>query len=292
MERIILGSRASPLALAQTGWVRDRLIAAHPGLEVGITIIRTRGDAVLDRALSAVGGKGLFVKELEEALLAGRIDAAIHSMKDMETALPPGLAILAVPAREDPRDCLIGAASIEALPEGARVGTASLRRAVQLTEKRPDLTITLLRGNVGTRLEKIAAGKAEATLLALAGLRRLGLAGQGEVVLEADQMLPAVAQGALAIEGRADDARLRAVLAPLHDPDSADRVTAERAMLAALDGSCRTPIAGLAVLDGDRLRLDGLWQAPDGGLRRARLDGPRAEAARLGEALADRLKSG
>lgn len=266
-----LGTRGSKLALVQVGLVRDALAAAVPALAapdaIAIVVIKTTGDAIQDRPLSEAGGKGLFVKEIEEALLARRIDAAVHSMKDMPTAQPAGLAISAFLPREDARDVLIAGEvkRIADLKRGAIVGTSALRRRAQLLHRRPDLAIVNLRGNVDTRLAKREAGVVEATLLALAGLKRLGLGHLGAPVPE-DEMLPAVGQGAVCIESRADDARTRAWLAAVDHAPTATCVAAEHAMLAVLDGSCRTPIAGHAVLaaDGSSLHLRGLIVKPDG----------------------------
>ncbi len=265
-----LGTRGSKLALTQTGLVRDALAGAVPGLSapgaIEIVAIKTTGDAIQDRPLSEAGGKGLFVKEIEEALLARRIDAAVHSMKDMPTAQPPGLTISAFLPREDARDVLIAgdARRIADLRQGAVVGTSALRRRAQLLHRRPDLQIVNLRGNVETRLAKRAAGDVEATLLALAGLRRLGMAHVGTPVPE-DEMLPAVGQGAVCIECRIDDAQTRGWLATIDHATTATCVSAEHAMLAILDGSCRTPIAGHAILAADgMLHLRGLIVKPDG----------------------------
>jgi hydroxymethylbilane synthase len=293
-----IGTRGSPMAVRQTALVRDRLIAAHPGLgasgAVETVIIRTTGDRVQDRRLSEIGGKGLFTKEIEEALLAGTIDLAVHSLKDMETWLPDGLEIACVLARDDPRDALLSmkAASLAALPTGARVGTASLRRQAQLLRHRPDLSIAPIRGNVNTRMDKLASGEFDAIVLALCGLERLGVAGMARQILMPDIMLPAVGQGALAVECRAADDNVRQLLDPLHDPGTAACVGAERAMLAALDGSCRTPIAGLAERDGDRLTLEGLLLKADGSSEiRGRLVGDIGDATALGSALGDELRS-
>ena len=282
--RLRIGTRGSPLALAQADIAARALVMAHPDLPAPeIVAIRTTGDRVVDRPLAEVGGKGLFTKEIEAALLAGRIDLAVHSMKDVETWLPDGLVIDCVLARADPRDALIGAADLAALAPGAVVGTASLRRAAQLRAHRPDLEIAPLRGNVDTRLAKVARGEVDATLLAVAGLDRLGRAAAIGGALDPAVMLPAVAQGAIGIERRADDDRIAALLAPLNDGAAQTCVTAERAMLAALDGSCRTPIAALATLDGDALALDGLIVLPDGSARHAvRRDGAAGDAAELG----------
>lgn len=265
-----LGTRGSKLALTQTGLVRDALAAAVPALAapgaIEILAIKTTGDAIQDRPLSEAGGKGLFVKEIEEALLARRIDAAVHSMKDMPTAQPPGLSIAAFLPREDARDVLIAGdvQRIADLRQGAVVGTSALRRRAQLLHRRPDLQIVNLRGNVDTRLAKRAAGDVEATLLALAGLKRLGMAHVGMPVPE-DEMLPAVGQGAVCIECREDDERTRGWLAAITHAPTATCVAAEHAMLAVLDGSCRTPIAGHAILaDDGTLHLRGLILKPDG----------------------------
>jgi hydroxymethylbilane synthase len=293
-----IGTRGSPMALIQTGLVRDRLIAAHPELgAVGaleIVTIRTTGDRVQDRRLAEIGGKGLFSKEIEEALLAGTIDLAVHSLKDMETWLPDGLEIACVLARDDPRDALLAtkATSLAGLPQGAKIGTASLRRQAQLLRLRPDLAIMPIRGNVNTRIDKLAAGEFDAIVVAQCGLERLGKAGLTTEILAPDAMLPAVGQGALAIECRQGDHALRQLLDPLHDPGSAACVSAERAMLAALDGSCRTPIAGLAECKGGLLTLEGLLIKPDGSSEiRGRRAGDIGDAAALGGALGGELRS-
>jgi hydroxymethylbilane synthase len=252
--------------------------------------IRTTGDRVQTRLLAEIGGKGLFTKEIEEALLGERIDLAVHSLKDMETVLPAGLAIGVVLKRDDPRDVLVGrtAPTLAGLPEGARVGTASLRRRAQLLRMRPDLAIVPIRGNVNTRLAKLDAGEVEALVLALCGLERLGKQDRIGEILDVGVMLPAVAQGALAVECRTLDDRVRTLLAPLHDEPSAVCVLAERSMLAALDGSCRTPIAGLATIDGDRLSLVALLLSPDGTAeRRGRLAGLVTDAAAIGTTLGE-----
>ncbi|HMD65647.1 MAG TPA: hydroxymethylbilane synthase [Stellaceae bacterium] len=292
-----IGTRGSPMALRQAALVRDRLVAAHPDLAppgaVEIVTIRTTGDRVQDRRLGEIGGKGLFTKEIEEALLAGRIDLAVHSLKDVETWLPDGLEIACVLPRDDPRDAFISAKapSLSGLPKGASIGTASLRRQAQLLRLRPDLRIVPIRGNVNTRIGKLDAGEVDGLVLALCGLERLGEARLVTEILSPEIMLPAVGQGALAIECRAADDRLGPLLEPLHDPGSAACVAAERAMLAALDGSCRTPIAALGQLDGDRLRLEGLLLKPDGSAEiRARRSGAIADAQALGTELGGELK--
>lgn len=266
--KIRIGTRGSPLALVQAEHVRSLLAAAH-GLDPGsidITIIKTSGDRILDRPLSEVGGKGLFTKEIEEALLDDSIDLAVHSMKDVATVLPDRLVIAAILEREDVRDAFISlkARSFADLAPGAVVGTASLRRQAMVKRMRPDLTLVTFRGNVGTRLRKLEAGEADATILAYAGLKRLGQTERATDIMSTQTMLPAVAQGALGLEIRSSDTRLAELVAPLVH-DATDRaVTAERAMLRGLDGSCKTPIAGYAEVSGDRLRLSGLILTPDG----------------------------
>ncbi len=294
-----IGTRGSPLALAQADEVRGRLIAAHPDLAeagaVEIAVIKTTGDKVLDRPLAEVGGKGLFTKEIEDALLDASIDIAVHSMKDVPTWLPDGLVIACLLPREDPRDALIArdAESLAALPAGAVIGTASLRRQAQVLARRPDLKVVSLRGNVGTRLRKLGEGQVDATMLALAGLRRLGKADVVSCVLAPDEILPAIAQGAIGIECRAGDDRVRALLAPLNHRPTEIAVGAERALLARLDGSCRTPIAGLAQLDDEGgLSLRGLIARPDGSaLVEDQIDGPAEAAQALGTELGTRLRA-
>jgi len=288
---LILGSRASALALAQADIVRDRLAP----LPTDILSLTTRGDRILDRSLADAGGKGLFVKELERQLLDGNCDAAVHSMKDMETVLAEGTAIAAVLPREDRRDALVGLFnSLETLPDGAVVGTASVRRQALLRHHRPDLRIELLRGNVNTRLAALEAGRYDAIILAMAGLRRLAL-DVPHTPLDQTIMPPAAAQGALAIQVRdGDDDRARAVAAAitvLNCPQSLAEVTAERALLAHLDGSCHTPIAASATLhDNGDLHLDGMVLRPDGtAAHRASAAAPRDAAAALGQQLGARL---
>jgi len=297
MPPLRIATRGSPMALRQTALVRDRLVSLDPELATDgaleIVPVRTSGDRVQDRLLAEIGGKGLFTKEIEEALFAGRADLAVHSLKDMETWLPAGLAIGCVLPRDDPRDALLArpVKRLADLPPGARIGTASLRRRAQLLRCRPDLAVGPIRGNAGTRLKKLTDGAFDAIVLALCGLERLGQAHLASEILPCEVMLPAVGQGALAIECRAADAALRQLLAPLNDPKTAACVGAERAMLAALDGSCRTPIAGLATLDGDRLTLDGLLLKPDGGGEiRARETGAIRDAERIGSTLGAELR--
>ena len=292
-----IGTRGSPMALRQTALVRDRLVAANPELAaagaIEVITIRTTGDRVQDRLLAEIGGKVLFAEEIEEALLAGRIDLAVHSLKDLETWLPEGLAIACVLPRDDPRDALLAArgATLASLPQGARVGTASLRRQAQLLLHRPDLRIVPVRGNVNTRIRKLHAGGVDALVLAVCGLERLGEAGLATEILPREIMLPAVGQGALAIECRAFDEPMRQLIQPLHDQLSAVCVGAERAMLASLDGSCRTPIAGLGEVVGDRFILDGLLLKPDGSAAiRGRREGELRNAERLGTELGRELR--
>ncbi len=285
-----IGTRGSPLALWQAHRVaaalRDAWPALRPDDALEIVEIRTTGDRVQNRLLSDIGGKGLFSKEIEEALAAGAIDLAVHSMKDVETTLADGFAIAAVLERADPRDAWISAsgAGLDALPAGSRVGTASLRRRAQVLARRPDLIVTAFRGNVGTRLQKLADGEADATLLAKAGLDRLEMASCITETLAPAVMLPAAAQGAVGVETRADDADLIQALKAIDHRPTAIRIEAERALLAALDGSCRTPIGALAVLDGQGgLKLDGLLASADGAkLWRTSREGAVADAGRLG----------
>jgi hydroxymethylbilane synthase len=263
-----LGTRGSPLALAQARMVREALAAAHgfPADAIELVVIRTTGDRIQDRPLADAGGKGLFAKEIEEALLANAIDLAVHSSKDMPTFLPDGLVLSAFMPREDVRDAFISrkAQTLADLPLGAVLGTSSPRRQAQVLSRRPDLQVVNLRGNVETRLRKLDEGVADATLLALAGLKRLGLDGAATAVLAVDEFLPAVGQGAIGIETRTDDGRTRGLLTAIDHPDTATELTAERAFLAALDGSCRTPIAGHAIVEGRGLSFRGMILTPDG----------------------------
>jgi hydroxymethylbilane synthase len=269
MDRSIrIGTRGSPLALAQANEVAARLAAAH-GLAADrfeTVVFRTSGDRIQDRPLAEAGGKGLFTKEIEEALIDGRVDLAVHSMKDMPTVLPEGLEIAALLPREDVRDAFISLAwpSLDAMPAGARVGTSSLRRSAQIRRLRPDLEIVPLRGNVHTRLRKLEEGVADATLLAIAGLNRAGLADRITAPMDVSVMLPAVAQGAIGVEIRRDDAEARRLVSAIDDAPTTLAVTAERVFLARLEGSCRTPIAALATLDGERIHLSGEILSPDG----------------------------
>jgi len=282
-----IGSRGSPLALVQAREVKSRLAAAA-GLDperIEIKVIRTTGDLVQDRPLADAGGKGLFAKEIEEALLAGVIDLAVHSSKDLPTVLPTGLALAGFLPREDARDAFISrkAKVLRDLPLGSTVGTASPRRQAFVKQLRPDITVVTLRGNVETRLRKLDAGEVDATLLAVAGLKRLGLLAAATAILELDEFLPAVAQGAIGIETRADDTATRALVATIDDRDTATAIAAERAFLAVLDGSCRTPIGGHAVIRGGTIRFRGMIVKPDGSESyEAVREGGREQAVELG----------
>jgi hydroxymethylbilane synthase len=292
-----IGARGSPLSLAQTGHVRDALAAANPRRTFEIVPIVTTGDRIQDRRLQDAGGKGLFTKELDEAMLEGRIDLAIHSMKDLPTALPEGIVLAGVPAREDPRDaliCAVEAKSLMDLPADARIGTASLRRQAQLLSLRPTFQISMLRGNVETRLRKVAEGEVDATLLAYSGLRRLGLDRHVKALLDPQESPPAGGQGALAITARRGDGDMAAVLAPVEDRQTRLEITAERAFLSALDGSCRTPIAALGRWSNGVMSFIGESLTPDGArCWRRTAEEPcatEAEAAALGERLGSSIK--
>jgi hydroxymethylbilane synthase len=282
-----IGTRGSPLALAQAEETRDRLAAAH-GLAAEafeIVVISTKGDRITDRPLAEVGGKGLFTEEIEAQLSDGRLDIAVHSSKDMPTQLPDGLLLSAFLPREDCRDAFIGRASatLEGLPEGAVVGSSSLRRAALVRRLRPDVKVVSLRGNVQTRLRKLEEGVVDATLLAMAGLRRLGMEGHATEILEPDQFLPALGQGAICIESRSGDAATDAMLAAVNHSATMAALTCERAFLAALDGSCRTPIAGLAEISGDALSFRGMVLSPDGAASfETAIEGPVDDAGLLG----------
>lgn len=293
---IRIGTRGSPLALAQAHEVRARLMAAsgRPEGAYAIVVIRTSGDRIQDRPLAEAGGKGLFTKEIEEALIAREVDLAVHSMKDMPTALPWGLDIAAMLPREDVRDAFVSlkASRLADLPRGAVIGTSSLRRAAQVARVRPDLKIVPFRGNVGTRLQKLADGVADATLLAVAGLNRLGEAVRVTSAIETDVMLPAVAQGAIGIEIRSDDGKTRHLVSALNDAATALTVAAERAFLGRLEGSCRTPIAGLARLIDGAVHFRGQILTPDGReAHETERRGRPEEALKLAESAADELLS-
>jgi len=287
-----IGTRASLLAVTQSTWVKNQIEQAHPGTRVELVKITTKGDRILDVPLAKVGGKGLFVKEIEDALLAGEVDLAVHSMKDVPTELPQRLHIGIIPLRETPKDAFLSVqyASIEALPVGATVGTSSLRRKSQLAALRPDLNIIDLRGNIDTRLRKLDEGLFDAIILAGAGLHRLGLEKRITTLLDPEQMLPAISQGALGIELRRDDAELFAGLQFLHHPATAIAVAAERAFLLRLEGGCQVPIGAHASLSNDTITLTGLIAAVDGRrILKETATGPVDQAQSLGTSLAETL---
>lgn len=290
--RLKLGSRGSPLALWQARHVAARLAARWPGLEVPLTIIKTEGDQRIDVPLTASGGKGVFVKEIEDALLDGTIDLAVHSLKDLPTDTPDGLALAAIPSRHDARDALVakGIARVADLPQGALVATGSPRRQCQLLHVRPDLRFTLVRGNVDTRLRKLERGEFDALILAVAGIERLGLTDAPYAPIPLDLCLSAPGQGALALETRADDTHARRWVEALNDPATAAAVAAERAFLAALGAGCLAPAAAHARVEGDALAMDAMIGHPNGReLRRDSIAGSAAEASALGAAIASRL---
>ncbi len=293
-QTIRIATRKSPLAMWQAEFVRDSLIAAHPGLEVELLGMSTQGDKILDSPLAKIGGKGLFVKELEVCMLEGDADIAVHSMKDVPVEFPEGLHLAVICEREDPRDAFVSNTfkTLDELPQGAKVGTSSMRRQCQLRERRPDLQIIDLRGNVNTRLRKLDEGQYDAIILAAAGLIRLGFNDRITQLMETDISLPAIGQGAVGIECRTDDERVNGLLAALNDAETYTRVIAERAMNNRLEGGCQVPIAGYAVLDGDTLHLRGLVGQPDASeMIRGEVSGPASEAERLGTSLADDLLS-
>jgi len=294
-----IGTRGSPLALAQAYETRDRLMAAHdlPKDGFDVVVIKTTGDRIQDRPLGEIGGKGLFTKEIEDALLDGSIDIAVHSMKDMPVEQPAGLVLDCYLPREDVRDAFVSLkyASIADLPKGAKLGSSSLRRRAQVMHMRPDIEVVEFRGNVQTRLRKLEEGVADATFLAMAGLNRLGNADIAQSAIEVDEILPAVAQGAIGIERHMDNTRIHDMLAAIADQDTATRLASERAFLKALDGSCQTPIAGLATLDGEKLTLQGQILRTDGSDQvMDEIIGPAVDGPALGRKLAATLleKSG
>ncbi|HEY1078049.1 MAG TPA: hydroxymethylbilane synthase [Fontimonas sp.] len=291
-KKLRIATRESPLALWQARHVQSLLRQRHPGLDVELLPMTTQGDQILNAPLSSAGGKGLFVKELEQAMLEGRADLAVHSMKDVPVQQPEGLCLSAYLEPEDPRDAFVSNryASLDALPPGSHVGTSSLRRQTQLRGLRPDLRISDLRGNVGTRLRKLDEGQYDAILLACAGLIRLELEARIAERLDRQRFVPAIGQGIVGIECRTADASTRALLEPLNHPQAAIRLAAERAMNSRLGGACQVPVAGHAVIDGQTLTLTGLVGAPDGSRQvRDVLSGPTADAAALGIELAERL---
>ncbi|MEO5339901.1 MAG: hydroxymethylbilane synthase [Magnetococcus sp. MYC-9] len=289
---IIIGTRGSALALWQAEWVKTLLQTRHPGQEVALRIIKTQGDKILDVPLAKVGGKGLFVKELEEALLSEEIDLAVHSMKDVPAVIPEGLRLAAILEREDPRDVLLSVryASLAALPAGAVVGSSSLRRQSQLLHLRPDVRVVSLRGNVNTRIAKLAEGLFDAILLAAAGVKRLQLTEHVVEYLDPERVIPANGQGAIGIETRQQDARLAELLAPLNHLPTWQCVSAERAFLATLEGGCQVPIAGHAQLQGDILQLRGRVSSLDGReMITQQMQGSREQPEALGQRLAEAL---
>ncbi len=293
MSNIIrIATRKSPLAMWQAEHVSALLTKLHPGLEIEIVGMTTKGDKILDAPLAKVGGKGLFVKELEQGMLEGVADIAVHSMKDVPVDFPEGLHLAVIMDREDPRDAFVSNRydDLYSLPQGSCVGTSSLRRQCQLADRRPDLRIEPLRGNVNTRLAKLDAGEYDAIILAAAGLMRLGFESRIRGRIAPQDSLPAIGQGAIGIECRSADPRTNDLIAPLHHRDTADRVLAERAMNARLHGGCQVPIAGHALVEGDRLVLKGLVGTPDGSrILRAESEGPRADWEAIGTRVADDL---
>ncbi|MDX0483421.1 hydroxymethylbilane synthase [Sinorhizobium medicae] len=291
-----IGTRGSPLALAQTHETRDRLAAAH-GLPVEmfeIVTLSTKGDRITDRSLAEIGGKGLFTEELEQQLLSGDLDFAVHSSKDMTTKLPDGLFLSAFLPREDVRDAFVGrsATRLAELPQGATVGSSSLRRQALIRRLRPDVNVITYRGQVETRLRKLAEGQVDGTLLAYAGLRRLGMAHVPTELLDPESFPPAPAQGAICIEARLGDDRINSLLSAVDDPRTHEAVSCERGFLATLDGSCRTPIAGYAQSDGARIRFSGMILTPDGTTcHRIEIDGRTADAAALGREAGERIRA-
>jgi len=290
--KIRIGTRGSLLALAQCEWVKGKIRGHHPGLEVELVRIKTQGDKILDAPLSKIGGKGLFVKEIEEALLSGRVDLAVHSMKDVPAELPDGLLLTAFPEREDPRDVLISVNDIplHELPQGALLGTSSLRRGAQVRHFRPDLEIVPLRGNVDTRIRKLGRGDFHAIVLAAAGMARLGLKDQISQVIPTERVLPAIGQGALGIEVRGDNSEVIEILSFMDHGPTAACVMAERGFLKKLEGGCQVPIAGLAALDGRDLHLEGMVAELDGSrVIRDKMKGDRDLPEELGISLAERM---
>jgi len=293
-NRIVIATRQSPLALWQAEHVQRRLLEAHPRLEVELLKMNTQGDIILDTPLAKIGGKGLFVKELEQGLMDGRADIAVHSMKDVPVELPEGLHLPIILEREDPRDAFVSNsyASFEELPQGAKLGTSSLRRQCQLSALRPDLEVISLRGNVGTRLRKLDEGQYDAIILAAAGLMRLELTDRITGKISTDTCLPAIGQGAVGIECRVDDPRVNEIISVLNDESTHIRVAAERALNHRLEGGCQVPIGGFAEIDGNKLRLRALVGSPDGSeMIRGEVNGTIDEAQKMGVELAEDLLS-
>jgi hydroxymethylbilane synthase len=291
-----IGTRGSPLAMAQTHETRDRLAAAHglPPEMFEIVILSTKGDRITDRSLAEIGGKGLFTEELEEQLLSGDLDFAVHSSKDMPTKLPDGLFLSAFLPREDIRDAFVGrsAERLADLPQGATVGSSSLRRQALIRRLRPDIDVITYRGQVETRLRKLAEGQVDGTLLAFAGLKRLGMEHVPTELLDPEEFPPAPAQGAICVEARIGDDRINTLLAAIDDPRTHEAVSCERGFLATLDGSCRTPIAGYAQSDGTHIRFAGMILTPDGTTcHQIEIDGRAADAETLGQEAGERIRA-
>ena len=286
-----IGTRASQLALWQANWVKSELEKRYPGMEVTLTKIKTIGDKILDVPLAQVGGKGLFVKEIEEAMLRGEIDIAVHSMKDVPTEFPEGLGLYCITEREDPRDAVISrGVRFADLPQGARIGTSALRRQAQLLKVRPDLEMVIIRGNVETRIRKLDEENLDAVILAAAGLKRLGFTDRVTEYLDTDLSIPAIGQGALGIECRLDDEEIKAAIAFFNHPDTSHAVRAERSLLWRCEGGCQVPIAAHGVVSGDQLSLTGFVASVDGSRSvRDVISGPAADAEKLGIELAERL---
>ncbi len=292
MEKLTIGTRSSKLALWQADYVAERLRQEYPGIVVEERLMTTKGDKILDAPLAKIGGKGLFTKELEQAMLAGEIDLAVHSLKDMPTEVPDGLTITSITERYDPGDAFVSNAypSLDALPKGAVIGTSSLRRKAQLLHQRPDLVVKDLRGNVNTRLSKLDAGEYDAAILAVAGLKRLGFGDRITAVLPKSMILPAVGQGALAIEAREDDKTVRDLVAFLNDAPTVACARAERAFLARVEGGCQVPVGVYATPDGESLNVEAVIASLDGKrLYRDSVHGKKEEAEALGTKLADKL---
>ncbi len=291
LKQLRIGTRASQLALWQANWVKSELERRYPGMEVTLTKIKTIGDKILDVPLAQVGGKGLFVKEIEEAMLRGEIDIAVHSMKDVPTEFPEGLGLYCITEREDPRDAVISRnIKFADLPQGARIGTSALRRQAQLLKARPDLEMVIIRGNVETRIRKLEDEKLDAVILAAAGLKRLGFTEKVAEYLPADFSIPAIGQGALGIECRLDDEAVKETIGFFNHPDTAHAVRAERALLWRCEGGCQVPIAAHGEVKGDTLKLVGFVASVDGKKSvRGEISGPAEECEKLGIALAEQL---
>jgi len=290
--RLKIGTRGSALAVTQSEWIKNRIVSRHPDISVELVRIRTKGDKIIDSPLSKIGGKGLFVKEIEDALLRKEVDLAVHSIKDVPAELPEGLCLAVFPEREDPRDVFISKeyASLSDLPEGASIGTGSLRRSSQLMHIRPDIHIVQLRGNVDTRLKKLESGAMQAIILAAAGMNRLGLSAEITEHLSTEALMPAIGQGALGLETREDDDRTLEILSFLNHRPTELAVRAERSFLKRLEGGCQVPIAGFGIVEGGNIILKGMVAELDGSrIIRDEIKGPDSEAEELGFALAERL---